>query len=479
MKTIKLLFMMLTIVSLITGCSKDDLVSNQDDDLMLKKAPLSPVFVVEPNGTDDTENLKNAFADAQAAGPGAIVQLCEGEYHLGLLQVYGFEGCLRGAGKDKTIITALNNLDIQSLWDQNLRGDLVKFVGGDVHLSQFTVQTPPGKIAVSGTNGPISTLFNFSSGNAVVPANENSFINVEIDNVRFHGQILEGGFAGSNCAFGVRAGYDWFTPINLPRGKVNLKVTNSEFDKFMYGLIMQSLTNSKIILGENGHGNVFNNSLYSSGIFESRDMKILIQGNTINIPYASYGINLDINTPHSSDMFAEEPQTKATVCIVQNNTFIMSKAYNGLWMIDYRRRTNPEELPVVFQVKSNRFQLSEGWGRAMRCRWTKGTVIRNNKIEGYGSWGIQIDSPGGDVYNENGLLLGNNFANADLKNGSVLLSADTKNWTVVGGNLGETVVDDGVNNIITGFNNQTLEEPLGQTIVDNLDEIHSVLWSIK
>lgn len=479
MKTFKLLFTILTIVSLVTGCSKDDLAPDQNNDLMLKKASLFPVFLVEPNGTDDTENLKNAFIDAQAAGPGAIVQLCEGEYHLGLLQVYGFEGCLKGAGKDKTIITALNNLDIQSLWDQNLRGDLVKFVGGDVHLSQFTIQTPPGKVAATGTNGHFGTLINFSSGNAIVPGNENSSINVEIDNVRFRGQSLEGGIYGYNCAFGVRAGWDWFNPINLPREKVNLKITNSEFDTFFYGLILESVTNGKVIIGASGHGNVISNSLYSGGVFESRNMKILIQGNTFNIPYRSYGFMLDINTPWMPGQLAEQPQGQATICNVQNNSFNLAKAYNGLWMIDYRRRTNPEELPVVFQVKNNRFKLTEGFGRAMRCRWTKGTVIRNNKIEGYGAWGIQIDSPGGEVFNENGLLLGNNFANAEFINGSVQLSADTKNWTIVGGNIGETVVDYGVNNIITGFNNQTSETPLGQTIVDNLDEMRSFLDLIK
>ena len=70
--------------------------------------------------------------DAKAAGPGSVVQLLEGEYHLGLLEVYDFYGSLRGAGKDKTIITAIGGIDIDEIWARHLTVVLVKFVGGDV-----------------------------------------------------------------------------------------------------------------------------------------------------------------------------------------------------------------------------------------------------------------------------------------------------------------------------------------------------------
>lgn len=483
MKTFKLLFLMVAIVSLLTNCSKDDTLPNQNNDLLLKNSSMTSVFVVEPNGTDDTENLKSAFADAQAAGPGSVVQLCEGEYHIGFVQVYGFEGYLKGAGKDKTIITAMNNLDLQVLWDQNMRGDLIKFVGGNVHLSRFTLQAPPGKLTVSGTSdGHITALINFSAHNVFYePDNENSSSDVVIDNVRFIGQALPEGDIGYNCFFGIRAGWDWAYPENLPREIMNFKITHSEFDTFYGALELEGLTNGKIVIGENGRGNMFSNSLYSGGVYESRNMEILVEGNTFNIPFSSYGFELDLNTPwyENAGWLKAQPQTSATICNVQNNDFNLAQAFCGLWLKDYRRQTNPEEMPVMMQVKNNKFLLTENKGRAIRCRWTKGTVIRNNKIEGNGAWGIQIDSPGGMVHCENGLLLGNNFANAEFKNGSVQLSADTENWTLVGGNLGETVVNYGINNIISGFNNQTSDEPVGQTIVDNLDEMRSLLHALK
>ncbi|MCK5638029.1 MAG: hypothetical protein KAH67_04915, partial [Flavobacteriaceae bacterium] len=61
---------------------------------------------------------------------------------------------------------------------------------------------------------------------------------------------------------------------------------------------------------------------------------------------------------------------------------------------------------------------------------------------------------------------------------TVLLGNGTKDWTIVGGNLGELVWDFGENNIITGFNNNTSEAQLGQTIVDNLEEMRNALKNL-
>jgi hypothetical protein len=75
-----------------------------------------------------------------------------------------------------------------------------------------------------------------------------------------------------------------------------------------------------------------------------------------------------------------------------------------------------------------------------------------------------------NLTNENGLLLGNNFSNTAFSVASVFLEPYTRNWTIVGGNLGESIIDLGENNIITGFNMLDSEDPFGQTIVDNLEE---------
>lgn len=483
MKPLKILSMLVLSIALMMGCVQDETLIENQDDLMLKKASKAPTVVVEPTGVDDTENLKNAFADAMTAGSGAVVQLCEGEYFLGFIEVRDFNGTLKGAGKGKTVITALKNLDAQALWDNNQFHDLLKFVGGEVHLSHFSIQTPEGKLCTTGPPaGHIRNLINFSATNAVYePMNTDREISVFIDNVAFKGQYLVGGPGynfGYNCFFAIGATYDWMSGTDVPREKINFKITNSDFDTFCYGLILQSMTDCEVIVGEKSNGNTFTKCDHAGGVWESRNLSVIVEGNTFNIPNSSGGFHLDINTPWYP-LLQDSPQEKATICKVQHNVFNLNKSFIGLWMKDFRRRQNPDEMPVMFLVKNNKFNMAEGWGNAMRCRWTQGVVIRNNIIRGFGNRGITIDSPGGNVYNENGLLLGNNFSNAEFKSTTIFLSPDTRNWTIVGGHIGQDVIDKGENNLITGMNVNMSDVPLGQTISDNLKEMKSPMHDLK
>ena len=114
----------------------------------------------------------------------------------------------------------------------------------------------------------------------------------------------------------------------------------------------------------------------------------------------------------------------------------------------------------------------------MGCINMSGMVIRNNSFSGTGSWGVRIfrQAP---VYSENGLLLGNNFSNTSYSNATVLLDVGTRNWTIVGGNLGENTINRGENNLITGFNISDSEVPLGETTVDNLSEMREAIKSLR
>lgn len=485
MKTLKKLILLTAVFALLLSCSKPELVGfdNSSDLNSRKKNNSETIFLVEPNGFDDTENLRDAFDEAILYGAGAVVQLVEGEYFLGFIEIRDFYGTFKGAGKGKTFITTLNNLDGQAMWDQNIHADLVKFVGGDVLLSHFTIQTPPGKVSVTGpAKGHIRSLINFSATNANYEAgNENRSINVVIDNVSFKGQFLEGGPGynyGYNCYFGVRTGYDYFDGSDIPREKIDFKITNSEINTFVYGLVLEGMKNSKLIVGEKNQGNVFSNLDQGGTISESRNMEILIEGNTFNIPEFSWGLDLD-NYPWYSNL-KEEPQIKASLYTIQNNVFNLNHSEYALLMHDVRRVTNPGEMPLVFQVKNNQFNMTaDDYDWSIVSRRTKGLVILNNKFSGQGDLAIYCDSPYGHVYSEDGLILGNNFSAAELGWGAVYLSPDTRNWTIVGGDLGASVLDYGVNNLITGFNNNTSEVHIGQDISDKLKEMKILMHDLK
>ena len=144
---------------------------------------------------------------------------------------------------------------------------------------------------------------------------------------------------------------------------------------------------------------------------------------------------------------------------------------------DYRRNFFPEELPMLVNVKSNKVKTDETNTSGIRCVSLKGAVIRNNRFSGSGTNGIIGKAL--DIISENGLILGNNFSNTMYSEATVYFEPGTRNWTIVGGNLGESVLDYGENNLISGFNNNTSEVPFGQTIVDNLKEMRSPIHDLK
>ncbi|MRS02307.1 hypothetical protein EG832_03610 [bacterium] len=134
------------------GCNKNDWPGDEPitGDLKSGAVEVIAIPVGQPSGGDDTEAFKAAFAAAQLAGPGAMVLMEAGEYHLGFLEVYDFFGSFIGAGKDKTIITVMTHMDGQAVLDRNLLPDLIKFVGGGVVMRNFTLQNPAGKLTDNG-----------------------------------------------------------------------------------------------------------------------------------------------------------------------------------------------------------------------------------------------------------------------------------------------------------------------------------------
>jgi len=68
------------------------------------------VLTVKPTGVDDTANIQCALNKAVSLGVGSTVQLQCGTYFTGMIEVTGFTGTFKGAGKEMTIIHSLPNL---------------------------------------------------------------------------------------------------------------------------------------------------------------------------------------------------------------------------------------------------------------------------------------------------------------------------------------------------------------------------------
>ena len=88
---------------------------------------------MDPTGVDDTVNLECAFEAAAAAGPGSTVQLMNGTYRIGQIEVNEFHGSFVGAGKEQTTITTLPELPCPGTWPI-----LLQFTEGDVRVADLT-----------------------------------------------------------------------------------------------------------------------------------------------------------------------------------------------------------------------------------------------------------------------------------------------------------------------------------------------------
>jgi hypothetical protein len=476
MKTKKLFSLILACMGLVMGCSELEMPGDDLVGMDLKKAPASAVFMVAPSGGDDTPAIMQAFNDAKAAGPGSVVQLCEGEYYLGFMEIRDFYGTFKGAGKDKTLITVMNNLDGQAMWMSGLHTDLVKFVGGNVTLSDFTIQTPDGKMCITGpAAGHIRSFFNFSAWNKnYEPGNNSRSINVEVSNVGFYGHPTIP-TAYFNCLYAIKTGQDVYPSgsVRLGREKINIRITNCDFDFFRHSVWLTGMTDGSVEIGEKNKGNHFSNNWLAVFMLESFNMKFSFIGNVVVQPKitgysgnVSYSVEVS-NYPYYPGWFLPEVQTRSTLVSIEQNTFNIDGAGSiGMWFHDRRRLSG--EPPTMFQIKNNLINLMDDYAGGIYFIETDGVVVRNNKFTGTGFDGIVAYSYISSAYAQNGLILGNNFSGATFHEAAVWLGKYTRDWTIVGGNIGENVINLGENNIITGFNLNESETPFGKTIVDNL-----------
>lgn len=471
MKTIKISLVLSALLCMVFSCSRDDI----DQDFAapdLKAGESVPVVInVSPSGGDDTENLVTAFAEAMSYGPGNEVRLADGVFHTDLIEVRNFCGSFTGGGKGKTIITTIDDLSIDETDTRNLYPLLLKFVGGNVTMSKMTITTPPGPLGNGARDWLEGLVGFFGYSQYYEPAGR--YINVVFDNVEIIGNTY-------NVGYGLMTGSDsqWMDE-GVPLSNIDISITNSYFsDCAWYGACVMMIKEGSIIAGTHQNGNIFEkNPGRSLGIWHCTSVRAEVEDNVFFNP-AGTGFGLEIYSSPYPGFLEQVPQTFRSVYRIEQNEFNISGGTGGILINDNRRRFFPDELPIAVQVKNNRFNMSNNSFTGMGCINMSGMVIRNNMFSGTGSWGVRIFRQA-TVYNENGLMLGNNFSNTSYSNATVLLDVGTRNWTIVGGNLGESVRDYGVNNIITGFATSDSEVLLGETIVDNLEEMREGLKSLR
>jgi hypothetical protein len=466
MKTLKSILLIVSGICLFIACSKDE-PALPVDELQNDGLACGKVFKVQPTkGTDITTALKQAFDDAIEAGPGNIVQLPEGEFDLGFIEIHEFFGSFIGSGKGKTIITVKTGLDCGALINQNLYAWLISFVGGNINMSDMTLKYPQGTL-VCEVGQWLTGFVMFTDYNAIYTSS-NHYIKATINNVDFIGDPLvwNAVAAGNGTELSGRSHLD-------------MKITNCTFDTFSWGAQMIGIKEGKLILGTMGNGNTFTNCNRSVVFQNNINVNFEVVRNKFNVPVYALGLWIN-NSPY---FYGYEPQTKSPLITVEGNTFNLVGANCGIRMHDGRLISNPEEnLPVLFQVNRNQFNMSNdlltgttAWSGII-VNQVKSPVFRNNIFSGIGDNGMVV-APTGDavVSAEDGLIIGNNFSNTTFTMAAIMLSEWTKNWTVAGVGKKNIVIDKGINNIITGMKVKTSLVHADQNIFNRLGHMQEDL----
>jgi hypothetical protein len=457
------------------ACTQEDVqVAQLDDELSCR--PKGPVIKVYPTGVDDTENLVQAFAEAKAAGPGAVVQLVEGQYTIGMIEVREFDGYFRGAGKGKTIISNLPELPCEELWLENVMPALLKFIGGDITVSDFTIQLMDGQPCAFGAinesvYGDLNSVLMFNDySTRFIP--EKKHVRAVVKNVDFLAGD-DGGYGvygtKGNMAMTFFCGMDVAFPTGYePLSSADVTISNCVFVDGLCGPDLFGLDKySKVKIENNtiqgGFQQVFIGAFYGANV--------IVKDNKFK---AGLGYDLYISENEWTDWyFMDEIPTAQSVYSIIGNDFQSPPDVVGLYIKDFYNTVYPElGLTQIIDIKNNSFKNQEG-GIAIMCLNNVDAKVWNNTFKGTGDIGVYVDGEAATMtYAQNNKILSNNFSQSNYTGANVYLGEFTANNLVVGV-AKDKVTDLGVDNKAIGVKANKMGPHHRPVIQGNNHSIHA------
>ena len=488
MKKILLLFFAALCI-IIASCSKDSGFGPGSDSsvAMSKGYPAhGPVIVVPPNkdgeNDDDTDDLLAAINSAE---PGTIIKLTEGEYHVGYMEILGFNGTLMGAGRNKTIINVAGLIDqFGQYYDYNLMPCWLRIIGGDVVISDLAFKTGDGVLVkepftIPGLYDYESTLISL----VVVNNYSDQYgkgdpqpMDFTIKNVDFLCGTLDPDLsyygAGYNVLMAIWVGFPYWDPpadgYVLTKGNYNVK--NCYFETTYQGFEALGLGEEAVCNVNQTKTNDVLFGMFCSGNFGP---KINFTDNTF---VNSKWFDLFIDDNDWGLVMGDEYYNRSEY-FVSGNKFYSLPGVSSLIFQDTRQLmfTDYFHNPTLAVIKNNYFSLSEGCTGISLFSNTDGQ-IRNNRLTGKADAGIRIDGltwflyenppaiyPGG--LSKNALILGNNFTGLEATY-DIWFGPNSMDCTVVG-NGKDSVLDEGTGNKIVGMKMKSGGGHVGPTIRDN------------
>jgi hypothetical protein len=452
-------FPILAALLILSSCSKEDRYTtgwNDQEiipDLQVMNCTEQVFLVPPPTGGDDTPNLLNTIAVAQAAGPGSVIRLQEGTYHIGFIEIHEFFGTIKGAGREKTIIKPVPNLPCLGQVSKTMLVSLVTFVGGDIRMTDLAFTIDDGDVCAEdylsyGKDLYILIFFTDRMNDAYIP--EKITVSAHVENCDFSSGMSESGVPIVNACAALWMGFNLFFPFgtNAEMTDGNLFVNNCRFSNIWAGLDIAAMGSGKLDI----RNSLFKNLAAPLFFYDNVGFDCSIINNRF-IKSTEYDIYID-----DSDflpLFAGGPEKRATYRIAGNyfDTYLIGGPYIrpsgvSMYLLDIRTTMYPAEgLPMKFYIENNRFNLHEGTTGIVGIN-NKNALMLANKITGNGITGISLNGEGGG-YSADNKILGNYFMTSDLSEADIMLGELTRNCIVTGGN-DVKIINLGTDNKITG-----------------------------
>jgi hypothetical protein len=463
------------------SCNKqENLISPVSDDsgtLTSKSLHCGRLFTVLPSGNynDDSYAIQTALNNAVTAGPGSTVKLAEGTFYLkNRIEVEGFEGFFKGAGKEKTILTTHDVIEF------NLPvGDvesLIKFRHGKINISDLTIKilNPSPCTGLNdygwgfGTALPSAiTITGNSSGD---PGASDQSVSSTFNNVKFVGGAgdYQGSFNVGYFVWRTWDAWDWASPIYTLHG--DFKFTNCDF-KTSYMCICSDLSDGPCTIGgAESSGNKFEDTYYATLIVDMSNSYAKVSYNHYEKVYWSgvqiyQGANVDVSTLTLSKYLVYGNDIEVRPVDPENPGNSLS---NGVALYDMGPWAGVGK-KLDADISNNKIYLNDNIGGIFGCS-VQDALITNNKIWGIGVAGI-LCSIWGDPCTY-WVIKGNNVENVTAQAAPIWLGSATSNCLVYADK--QDVLDEGTNNILIGAHNKRSGHP-GPEIRDKMIRQHDMM----
>ena len=458
----KMLFLVFgALCLLITSCSKDagfDYGQDPPDALLKNGHTHGPVVVIPPSGGNDTYELLTAI---NAAEPGTVIQLTEGTYTIDYIEVYGFAGTLKGAGRNKTILIP-GNVETVPQINRNLLGTWWRIIGGDVTISDLSFRTGDGSpiddIDPWYTNA-LSCVLAINNYNMDYQPLNPQPMNFKMTRVDIIGGKLnpdQTGYAGCdyNVIMSIWLGTDVYWPVGdviLTSGSYNISDCYLEY--VMDGFESFSFGENAVLIADRNRIHDCLTGIYCTASYNSR---IFLKNNVLSNELVS-GIFIE---DQDYGLLGNIHPFKSCEYVVTGNRFFIPEGSVGLEVKDNGGVMHPDIYqPIHSLIKNNIFSLTGG-STGVSCENSVNAVVRNNCFSGEGKTGVYVDGvmvtdgwtgePIGMGEAKNALILGNNFTGLSATDADIVLGEMSSNCTVVG-NGKESVIDLGTDNKIVSM----------------------------